>query len=422
MEKKERYLAYTGFSIEHELRNYPDMPENRGAEINVIYLGYLTKEHCRSLSVFTNKGYGSGGRKRVYIRSYDKLKGGNRLLADTKIRQWDKLPDNISIGKELRKMHEAAKLLQEATHSLEQSTPADVTIVGSFKQAEQLIQSQVNKVEDFYFSMTGENEMQFTDKFRMKVKGIIRKYGVDEVLITAQEIVNKYGKDGLDKLITYTNARHNPVSIAKYICGIMKNKIWAPKRPPAWAMGNGTKELDYVVEIVSELMSIGGRKCLDYVTELVKYRSYESYDDCVAMIDSEGKQWAYSAHAGSPRMIQAASGVCVPDTIDSYQADIEDSDGTVPNVNVSNLYADMLRALTDSNNPDEKYRHWAKWKSGVGCTDIAKSENPEWESEYGREEAQRLWTSEADKIRKQVERFDKQLARQPSTQNERKTS
>ena len=129
-----------------------------------------------------------------------------------------------------------------------------------------------------------------------------------------------------------------------------------------------------------------------------------------------------SATADSPRMIQAASCVCVPDTIDSYQADIEDSDGTVPNVNVSNLYADMLRALTDSNNPDEKYRHWVKWKSGVGYTDIAKSENPEWESEYGREEAQRLWTSEADKIRKQVERFDKQLAKRPSTQNERKTS
>jgi len=86
------------------------------------------------------------------------------------------------------------------------------------------------------------------------------------------------------------------------------------------------------------------------------------------------------------------------------------------------VYSDTLRANTDSKNPDERYRHWAKWKSGVGCTDIAKSENPEWESEYGREEAQRLWTSEADKIRKQVERFDKQLAKQPLTQNERKTS
>jgi len=83
------------------------------------------------------------------------------------------------------------------------------------------------------------------------------------------------------------------------------------------------------------------------------------------------------------------------------------------------VYSGTLRANIDSKNPDEKYRHWAKWKSGVGYTDIAKSENPEWESEYGREEAQRLWTSEADKIRKQVERFDKQSA--ISTKNERKT-
>ena len=83
------------------------------------------------------------------------------------------------------------------------------------------------------------------------------------------------------------------------------------------------------------------------------------------------------------------------------------------------VYSGTLRANIDSKNPDEKYRRWVKWKSGVGYTDIAKSENPEWESEYGREEAQRLWTSEADKIRKQVERFDKQSA--ISTKNERKT-
>ena len=73
------------------------------------------------------------------------------------------------------------------------------------------------------------------------------------------------------------------------------------------------------------------------------------------------------------------------------------------------VYGDVLRALMDSKNPDDKYRRWAMWISGMSCTNIAKSENPDWEIQYGREKAQELWESEADTIRKQVQRFEKKL-------------
>jgi len=44
-----------------------------------------------------------------------------------------------------------------------------------------------------------------------------------------------------------------------------------------------------------------------------------------------------SDSAGSPHMIQAASGVCVPDIITAHHESIKDSDGTFPNVNIANV-------------------------------------------------------------------------------------
>ena len=116
-----------------------------------------------------------------------------------------------------------------------------------------------------------------------------------------------------------------------------------------------------------------------------------------------------------PRQIQAAHGVGIP-VLEAYEASIDDSDGTPANVNVKNVgelkqavYHATLRANIDSQNPDEKYRHYAMYKSGMTCAQIAKSENPDWESEYGSEEAKRLSASEANRIQKQVKRFEEAI-------------
>jgi hypothetical protein len=103
------------------------------------------------------------------------------------------------------------------------------------------------------------------------------------------------------------------------------------------------------------------------------------------------------------------SGVGVPDAITAYQTSIEDSDGAPSNVRDKGMYADMLRALMDSKNPDEKYRHYAMYKSGMSYMAIAKSENPDWETQYGREQAKELWKTESNKIRMQVQRFEAEL-------------
>jgi hypothetical protein len=70
---------------------------------------------------------------------------------------------------------------------------------------------------------------------------------------------------------------------------------------------------------------------------------------------------------------------------------------------------DVLWAVNVSKLPEEKYRRWMMWKSGIGYMEIAKSEHPEWESEYGRAQALKMWNSEADTIRKQVQSVEKQV-------------
>jgi len=115
--------------------------------------------------------------------------------------------------------------------------------------------------------------------------------------------------------------------------------------------------------------------------------------------------------ANYPHQTHATHRVGVP-AVEAYEASIEDSDGTPANVNVKNIeqlnqavYSGTLLAYIDSQNPDEKYRHYAIYKSGMTCAQIAKSENPDWESEYGSEGAKKLWVSEANRIQQQVKRF-----------------
>lgn len=126
--------------------------------------------------------------------------------------------------------------------------------------------------------------------------------------------------------------------------------------------------------------------------------------------------------AGNPVQIQAATGKGIPksaaEVLEEYQEWIEEADApadvVVKNeepipVRDAGVAGDMLWALTISKQPDDKLRRWSLWKSGVGYIEIAKSEHPDWESEYGKEQAQKLWTSEADIIRKQVKSVEERV-------------
>jgi Arc/MetJ-type ribon-helix-helix transcriptional regulator len=83
-------------------------------------------------------------------------------------------------------------------------------------------------------------------------------------------------------------------------------------------------------------------------------------------------------------------------------------------------YPDTLRALVDANHPDTKYRHWAKWKSGMGYAAIAKSEHPEW-AEGDAKVAQQKYDAEAEVVRKHVERMEQKMQEQVCGKPSKKT-
>jgi len=128
-----------------------------------------------------------------------------------------------------------------------------------------------------------------------------------------------------------------------------------------------------------------------------------------------------AAESSFPAVIQAASGHGVPiSATEAYKELIEWADEPAHvvlknedpiGVRDTGVYGDVLRAILDSRNPDEKYRHYAMYKSGMGYMEIAKAENPDWETQYGREQANKLWATESDKIRKQIQSVENMLAK-----------
>ena len=122
-----------------------------------------------------------------------------------------------------------------------------------------------------------------------------------------------------------------------------------------------------------------------------------------------------------PAMTQVASGQGnAKSAIVAYQESIEWTDGPAKVIvkndapittRDSGVAGDVLWALQVSKLPDDKIRHWALSKSGLGYVDIAKSEQPTWEQDYGRERAKEMWASEGETIRMHVRSVENMLAK-----------
>jgi hypothetical protein len=66
-----------------------------------------------------------------------------------------------------------------------------MSVIEAHKESERLLILQVDEIEELYFLMTNESNMRFTDNFRQNVRGMIRQYGIDTVLESIKDIVNK---------------------------------------------------------------------------------------------------------------------------------------------------------------------------------------------------------------------------------------
>ena len=140
------------------------------------------------------------------------------------------------------------------------------------------------------------------------------------------------------------------------------------------------------------------------------------------------------AHADSPSQIKAEHNVPIEleemyyaaktNTSEPYETALVEIDTPALKDIEQAVYAGTLRANIDSKQTDKKYERWARSKNDIGHMESAKYERPDLaeRAEKGNEHAQKDLELLSDEIRKQVKRFDNRLAKQPSTQNERKTS
>ena len=214
-----------------------------------------------------------------------------------------------------------------------------MSVIEAHKESERLIMSQVEEVDEFYHFLTGQKDWCFTDDYRAKMRGIIKKFGFDTVIETAKEVVDKYGTDGIKYLIPFTISKHDPKSKAKYICGIIKNKTrgrWLNK-----------DQENTITSVVSDIVDSYGVACLDKIIEQIKRFNFDYFYEYADKIYELFENYAPVADYSqcSPQM-KAATGVAVPDTTRAELAYIEDSDGSVPRVEVVNQLTkdDMVKA------------------------------------------------------------------------------
>ena len=283
-----------------------------------------------------------------------------------------------------------------------------MSVIEAHKESERLLISQVGEIEELYFLMTNKSNMRFTDNFRQNVRGMIRQYGIDTVLESIKDIVNKYGSEGLDKLITFVVCKSNPkIYKTNYICGILKNK---DKRN---YVHQDTKNDIY--SFVSHVIDEYGVECLDYVIEQYKHDSSFTNESFWNHVHTWEERHAV---ANYPQQIQAAAGVGVPATVEAYQASIEDSDGSVPNVNVvDQLTKDDVREaqyeagllLKYANNVDEWHIISKTKYNWTGWSDIANNNEKERIKKGDKPRSKKAMNAFIETIRRSVEAHREKL-------------
>jgi len=152
------------------------------------------------------------------------------------------------------------------------------------KESEKLLMTQIAAVEELYFFRTGEENMRFTDELRKELRRVIRKYGVGGVLAAVNVVVDKYGDDGLDKLIAIAICLSDPKKRANYICGIIKNKL---------GVNIDTHDTTTIKQLVSDIVErdSGKSDAIDYVVEAVKNHDFDYIDDYIDTIRYFGEHY-----------------------------------------------------------------------------------------------------------------------------------
>ena len=148
---------------------------------------------------------------------------------------------------------------------------------------------------------------------------------------------------------------------------------------------------------------------LEYEFFELLYEGYIRETNAGFLLSSEGIRVADAMFQTMKMPVSVRVEPATSDTIEKLLAAREKRSLTASDIERA-VYAGSLRASVDSKHPDDKYRRWAKWKNGVGFMEIAKSEHPDWEQEYGEEVAKQKYDTLSSRIRMQVTRLEKRLS------------
>ena len=147
------------------------------------------------------------------------------------------------------------------------------------KKSESILESEVDAIEEFYYHLTGIETQQFSDSFKVDLKEIVRKYGVDSVFEAVPASIKTYGENALDKLIAIVICNSNPKYKANYICGIIKNKL---------RVRYINRDVESLVKYaVSEIVDFDNGKsdAIDSVIDEVKRFDLDTFDEYLDLIN-----------------------------------------------------------------------------------------------------------------------------------------
>ena len=272
MEKQ--YFAYINYrDFGRALEEHPDNPYKYGHVVKIVNIGKLDDQQYETL-------FAAFRTSKVSLISCDVLPPEQQLLAKTKVSFLNELPTNVAICDELRNIHKAACLLRE-------------------------------RIEDEVYYLYVRVHEGYND---YNIRSCVRVVGKTQTIAAlsyakqnVKRLLEERKSGGYDDWVTYVGATDEEDDV--------EDKV----------------ELEGVALATEKLL------CSDITIDDADFAMLFAR----AVVDFCQKAFPANLCFApeinvSPPIFVAASGVCVPDAIESYQADIEDSDGTVPNVNVVN--------------------------------------------------------------------------------------
>jgi hypothetical protein len=152
-----------------------------------------------------------------------------------------------------------------------------------FEQEDIILDVGVDAVEKYFFSRVDIEGQEFAPQFRSRIRSVVKSCGVAAVLEAVRDAVDRFGVDGLEKIVPFAICRANPKTKANYIIGIIRNKLEVESIDQSWTA--------VIKNVVSDIVDRDGGdgEAIDYVIEQLKRLDPLSVGDSVVYLMYYGR-------------------------------------------------------------------------------------------------------------------------------------